>query len=465
MVKRRASAVLEKQRFKSWRTGAGPTTVSRPSRIGAKAISLAAKYAFPRAYQVGSMLHGAYSAYKGRGARSAGNKKGVAYGGKGQYRGKFSKARKNTKKMDPYLSKGFQSVTEVNGTVSDPDCVYIGHSSLSGVQTMEMICQVLLRKLFWKGMHWDCTNMGSILPGTDALSAAGWRLAIWRENKANGSIDRYTYDTTATDSISQIIGDRANGSNGTWATFFDVLADYAAGAVAGQDLNVLQPTRLILYGIDGNGTNFYNFRTDINLQNEIIHLRSRSEIKVQNRTKSAAGDSSTDNVASNPIVGRMYEFSSGAPRSKVDGVRLIEAISDKTGVLTARGASFLDNGLSVMKEPPNPKIFWNCTKSSKQLINPGDIKNSSIGYTRSCSLIKFLKAIRYGYSASGTGSKQINLVGKCQMLALEDMININSSENISIAYEVNRTTAVYLTSMYPKVAQGRLYQLTESNNP
>jgi len=367
--------------------------------------------------------------------------------------------------MDQYLSKGFISTTEVNGTVSDPNCVYIGHSAISGIQTMEMTLHALLRKLFWKCAKWDCTNIGTVIPGYDDGTSTGWKLMLYRVSQVTGVTSSWTYETGAADTIMYIVGDRANGTNGTWPAFYNVINDYAVGTNSVGTLNVDQPDRLALYKRDGNVTNFYHFMGDINLKNEVVHMKTSSTLKVQNRTKSASGDSSTDNVASNPIYGKLYEFSSGAPRAKVEGAFPISAVSDLTAVITARADQFSGAGSEIFREPPSPKIFWNCSKSKGQTIQPGDIKSTHLSFTKAQPFLKFVKNLNLGRSDIAAGQKQINLVGKSQLLALEDMININSTENISIAYEVNRTFACYLTTSNARAAQGHLYQLTESNNP
>lgn len=59
----------------------------------------------------------------------------------------------------------------------------------------------------------------------------------------------------------------------------------------------------------------------------------------------------------------------------------------------------------------------------------------------------------------------MKMMGKCTLIALEDMINVNVNQNISIAYEVNREEAMYLSTASITPAQGAFYQGTQSNNP
>jgi len=56
-------------------------------------------------------------------------------------------------------------------------------------------------------------------------------------------------------------------------------------------------------------------------------------------------------------------------------------------------------------------------------------------------------------------------MGRCALFALEDVINVNGAQNISIAYEINRQEGVYLSTTKNHQAQGRFFQMTQSSNP
>lgn len=381
----------------------------------------------------------------------------------GKYAGKV-KGKRIGRKLNPYLSYGFMNTVETNGTISDADCVYVGHSAMSGVSTLQLICQVLLRKLFKIGAKWHCTNMDAAIPGYTASGSDAWRVRLVRENKVTGAVSNFDYDLGVSESISSMVGDEAGGAPGTFPALFNTIRDYCTFQ-NGADQNVAVPVRLELYRKEANVTAFWQFAGDLVLEQEMVHLKFVSSMKFQNRTLAANDSPDAENVANNPLSGRVYEFDSGAPRARVDGVRFVETVNDWTGVLLARGAQF--SGALVMKEPPPPKIFYNCVKSKSIKIDPGDIKASYVRYETKQPLMRFLERMGLGTSATAFqgGRAQVKLPGKCAVVALEDMINVNAAQLINVAYEVNRVEMCYLSTMSPRPALGKLYQRTQNNNP
>jgi len=65
----------------------------------------------------------------------------------------------------------------------------------------------------------------------------------------------------------------------------------------------------------------------------------------------------------------------------------------------------------------------------------------------------------------GTGGNFKRIFGKSSLLAFEDVINVNVTYNIVIAYEVNRVYGCYLTTGKDTAALGARYQMTQNSNP
>ena len=106
-------------------------------------------------------------------------------------------------KIDPYLKKGFKNTCEITGIVSDPDCVYVGHSTTSGHQILMVILQSLLRKLFSK-VGLTITNVTDPLIGY-ILNTDGWRLQLTYQDTQNGNLQYDIHDTvTPNDNIYNI---------------------------------------------------------------------------------------------------------------------------------------------------------------------------------------------------------------------------------------------------------------------
>lgn len=381
----------------------------------------------------------------------------------GKYAGKFKKRYTRFLKTDYYRNYGFCNTTEITGTVSDPDCVYVGHSTTSGHRILTVFLQSALRKLYKQSANWTCTNITDPLLGYQG-AGDGWRLILFVKEVSTGVITQVTYDTTTTDTIARIVGDTAGGVAPSWPDLYNFWINYLQnGPPSGA---TQQPTRLALYQRDGNITSFYHFMGDIYFPNEVINLYIKSELKIQNRTLSASGSGDAEDVSNNPLIGRSYQFTSANPRPKVEGVDLIGTILDATGVITRRAAEFPAATQVIMREPPSSKIFWNCNKEGKVILEPGNIKKDVIYIKIKKPVYKFFQDLDWRPSSTSVASAlSMKGYGKSSLFALEDMINVNVSQNLSIAYEVNRVEMCYLSTSKQHPAQGGFYQNTQSNNP
>lgn len=381
--------------------------------------------------------------------------------------GKFKRPRKLSKKVNKYETKGFQNTTEVTGTVSDPDCVYIGASSISMTHAIELAACALLRQLFEKCVGIPVTDINTPLQGyyNSAYpfnNADGFRLQLtWMQvNNATGERE-ITYETSTTDSIKSIVGEAQLGVAGTWTGLMPKLIAWAARSNTASDVNSEVPLRLNLYRRDGNVTNFYMGSGGLDLRNTKIHYQSTCNVKLQNRSVSATGSASTDVVDANPLQGYLYQYKGGVPMFKnldqATGTLRINRMFDDGAVLVARAGSFGTRG-NIYKEPPTPRFFNNCVKSSKIKLAPGDVKTHFFSWTVTCNFLEFLHKIGCQVTAD-SGRQTISSPGKCILFALEEMLNVSSTHLIAVSYEINRVDKCYSTSSPYKVASGSFSQI------
>jgi len=372
----------------------------------------------------------------------------------GKYVGRFGRPKPLKSGDDGALNGGFVNTSEITGTVSDVNCVYVGHSVMSGNEVIENICYSLLRKLYKKGLQFNVTNIQEDLPD---LGVGGYTLRIERElMDATNTIQQFDYVPSGTITIQLIVGCALAGISPAWVTLLDVFKDYASGNSA-STVNLYCPTKLSLLR-----TANFDVLARINLKEEIVHVKVESLLKVQNRTLAADASADATDVSNNPLQGRLYQFGTGCPMTAVDYAPLINSIPDFTGAITVKSSTFSKTGFY---EPPLPKMFVNCVGSTGVRIEPGAIKVDKLYYTTSGSLLKFLIGMGYGIGPLGavsTLNRQMKLKGKCAMLALEDVINVNAAQDISIAYEINRKIGVYCSTMKPAVSMGFLAQATQS---
>lgn len=429
-----------------------------------RGLSTAAPYV---AAALGPYGRAAYTGYQlARGAYSVG--KALMRGGKrtsaprrsyhtlGGYGGKFKKATRKGKKsqMDIYASKGFIYTDEISGTVSDPDCVYITCKALSSYDVIRHAVQALLRKLFTKAGQ-TFVSPDQEISNTAFNVAAGYKVELEQQQLDTGVYTiNASYTTVDGDTLSSV-------ANAFYNSFLQYSAGYTTVPGAGNASNAIELIRMTLYNSDFNTTQGFQFVCNLDLRNERIHVIGKADIKVQNRTKSASSSSDAEDVSNNPLQGRMYMFN-GLPRLKNGAGYLLQDIRVDSGVQLVRAAQLTNTGF---KEPPSPNNFWNCTKSSAVRLAPGEIKKAVVYEKMNRPFLLWLKNMRVQYSTS-TGFYESQLGNrKCCMMAFEDMINVNLSENISIAYECNRQSGIYFTTVKNTSATWAVTNTSLSNNP
>jgi len=374
-------------------------------------------------------------------------------GGSSTYAGKLRPAKRN--KADPYVAKGFKHVVETSGVVTDPDCLYVGHASYTPRLALEMVAQTILRRLFEKAGLTITALSDPLFPnavnGTD-----GYFLRLEKISAA-GLVTAFNYGVPASASILTITGNVSNGIAPTWGDLGNVLYDYAVGEnpiVTNKGTD--EPMQIRLFNeVIGTLGSRYNSECVLNLRDMFVNFSASSDIKIQNRSLSAGGSTDTDQVSANPLYCKKFLFN-GVPRQK-DKTAMVKIPPSLTGVLTL-GA--FNAGNTYMKEPVSPKLFWNCTKSSTEVIQPGQIKSDKIKIYKDMRLLLFLRWI-------GLMEDSVRLTnsikGPFMMYALEDVINVNLLQVISIAYECNRVMGMFVYNRPRKFASGGVYQNTQDN--
>lgn len=431
-------------------------------RVAATALPYAANYVMPgsgNAIRFAGMAARYLKKKRYDSAKSSvkGKKKGKKYHTTGKYVGSFKRGgRKGVNEMKEYVAKGFVTTDEIAGTISDPDCVYVVHQALDPYLVIVYSVQALVRKLLMKcGVKVSSVN--EIIPGRAPEDARDWvfRLLGSQEGNSADEIIVFRIECSAGQSIASLV------SIGNFINpFMQYSSGYTTVAGTGNDSNTFELTRLQVY-MDNNGADQDFFIGEIDLREEIIHYNGKSELKVQNRTLAANSSADAEDVSNNPLEGRLYNFS-GVPKCKVYESFALNRIEVAKGVQLVRAAQLTGASLP-MKEPPLPKLFWNCIGASKVRLNPGDIKKTAVIANGSTKYLKWLKNIRLQYGASPFYSTYS--IFKSQMIALEDMINIVAANNVSCAYECNRTTSIYFSTLKNTSSLGGYSYTSYSNNP
>lgn len=392
-------------------------------------------------------------------------KKRKASGGMSSYYvGRFKKRRARKSREDIYMQRGFKNTLEVCGSVTDPDCVYVGHSTTSGHRILTIFLQAALRKLVEKSNGQQIGNMKEPLLGIFTGGATHLRFVLHIKTMTSGAIATVDKVCATTDSIYTLVGDSAVGVAPGWPDLYNYWVNYAMGAGGAVPGGSQMPYKLEMYS--GPNSTSYQLLGQLFFPRENINLWVTSNLKIQNRSKSADGDADADDVSRNPIQGKLYQFNSSVPRSVVNNIENIEVIPDATGVITERAADFPAESELTMREPPEFAFFRGLTKKGYVRLQPGSIKRDVLNWKLSMQCHKFFERLDWRpHTALYTTAYQMKAMGKCTLIALEDVINVNVLQNIDVAYEVNRVERCYLTTGKRTAAIGIMANIVQSDDP
>ncbi len=429
-----------------------------PSSVGRRALSAAAQgiaglHPYGRTAMAGyQVAKGLYNTFKGptRSVRNRGtqtspprgvkrNARGFSGASTGVYKGRFSKPKKIKRTIESLcLSQGMHTTVEQFGTISDPDCVFLSHSTGYINETGRVIAYALIRKIMTKA-GFKITNLFNVVAATNpnaGLNATevstGLRFVYTKKNAIVANYTNYTYDTTG----AQGFNDICNG----FTQLQDQVIDWFRNA------NNDEPYKIAVYRRDLTDlhTN-WNLAAEIFLADVSMELHFNSNLTIQNRTKAALqGDGTsaeqlqTDRVDAQPLKGMIYEFGHADHRVRHLGPQFAPVVIKDNAPFNC----MKDNGLKLIRggtyvggqEPFVPKYFSNVTKATPVMINPGDMKKTSFYHKFSGTLTNLIKRLRVVHwdtlSSNFTG-----MMGKSQMVCLEELMRTPSTNLITIAYE------------------------------
>lgn len=378
---------------------------------------------------------------------------------KGQYVGKFKTPTKTSgRKLLPYNKQGLVFVKELTGTVSDPDVVYIVNAVINSYDVITAVVGAALRILFEKAGIRITGFSDDIAPANMAVSRGEMTVRLLTMNKYSNAVVTYDEIVSAGTSLSTLVTAFFNPFI-LWASGFD---NSSGAGTAG---NLVEPQKFILYANQDADTSIQTQMSEINFDECEVSLHGSAQMKVQNRTKSATGSGDEQDVSNNPLQGRLYHFK-GVPRPKNNvlsnsstaQMAAFSALPVDVGVKTLVGAT--DFGTTDFKEPQPPTAFFNCTRSSFVRLEPGAIKQYDVKYDSVHAMPHLFKMLRVQYGINTSEYSTNYTIFPVQMIGLEDVINVNLLENISIAYEIERILAVKVSAKAKKFCRTSFKQVT-----
>lgn len=379
-----------------------------------------------------------------------------------KYGGKIGRVSKNSgRKFDSFNKRGVVYYEENQGTRSDTKAVYviggiIGHNNY----LINVICAILKKLLGKAGIR--CTGAEEVLEligvGSGTAGTNSMLIQLYSLDQGTGTVSLTTSVDTGTSTTLLTIAANFIVSFQNWSSGYDNTSS------AGDANNLVKPYAFILrVNALGVSTNLAEIRLD-----EVhVETMAKMSMRVQNRSLADSTENSADaeNVSNQPLEGRVY-YCSGIPRPKSS--EQATAIQRRFALLTTEtGVKAIAAATDVMTEMyhlPSPGFFSNCTRSAKLHIDPGELKHFSLYFYKSMGLESLMKKLRIQFSVTGTGYQSNYSMFPTFILGVEDMIQVDTSDTLSVAYSANRTVGVIVNEKKHQFYKTHLYENAIGNS-
>jgi len=417
-----------------------------------------------------SLKRKAVAAPEPRAVRRTGMSGGAGYAGRfptrvkraNPKRGAVTK-RKSRRRRAPYKKRGSRArggenyfaqygaiaTKEVSGTLTDGDCVYIGHSSLVPDECIRTVVYALVRALYKRAIGYEADNMKSVIPyktKSDGSQVGNGHSIIIKycTNMNLNTKDQSKIDITGESSTIVTVGDAIFGRFRDMSTASDTAKNQ----------------RLLWIEIVDDTTGHTRAHMDLTCMR--VNLFTKSELKIQNVTIPEVTATTEDNVNNVPLVGRSYHMSHWCPKTTDDDNSYLDTGIQTTGMITWRANQTSGVQYEAWKEPPPSKSFTNCTASSKIRLEPGTIRNHVSSTRKSMLLEDFLIAMAYNSTSVSNRNPRL---GTHDMFAMERLLQLEGVLPIKIVYECNNFTGAVVSSKRRVAIMQKVTYATQNSIP
>jgi len=416
----------------------GALTRSSAAQVARAAGGQLMRYAADRvlpgistAYDVGRTAYGLYKA--ARGGKKA---KRVSTGFTATSLGKFSSKKKkaSASKEALYSKTGYVIKRETNGEIAGESLVFLTHSSYVIDDLFKATWGAIIRKLFKKaGYEIDSIET---LPGrtpTDADSNTDiWKIVLERKSREGAPDNNFILTTGTTATLKSVAADVFSGT----------VAWFGSQGATATNSNT-EVTYIYLYD-NTKSAGEDRPLSSINLMNEKVMCYGKSNMTIQNRTATTAGQDA-DTVNQLPMIGKRYFFNTGVPQNRVPDVGPMCKMNFENGIFVGNNA-FL---VSSLREPPVATAFRNIKGYNGVKIMPGEMKYGKVYHEWKGTLQEMYKKFRRDTSIDlDPGAPFYSAIyyhpGTSELYALEHSINLTADSDLKAAFEVQHEIGVML---------------------
>jgi len=351
-----------------------------------------------------------------------------------------------------FAQYGAIGTKEVSGIITDPDCVYLGHSSLVPDDLLRTVVYAIVRKLMKQAIGYEADNLRSVIPYKTVAGAqvgSGYTITIkYSSNLFLNTKAQQSFVITDDNSSIMSVGD----------TIFSRFRDQSSGN------DVAKNERLLWIEVIDTADGHCRAHMDLTVMK--VTLFSKSELKIQNVSIPNAEAVTEDNVNNVPLIGRSYHLSQWCPKTSDDDNSVMDIGIQNSGVITYRAGQLSGVQYETWKEPPPSKAFVNCYASHKQRLEPGGIKSNMSVFRRTMLLSDFLEALAYNTGSGGPSNPNKNTkIGKHDMFAFERLIGLTGLLPIKINYECNFFMGATVSARRPAAIMQKIGFVVQNNLP
>lgn len=351
------------------------------------------------------------------------------------------KKKKNYKKTKNYKKKnkkeffgkrGFVQESDIYGTITDPNVVWLAHGDHIPDETAKLACAAIFRHGYEKAS-------GDFIEGITGLYKRPCTITLTVEDTSGG-------ETVITQVLAQN------------TTILSSVLFNTGNPVA---VRIIQLSVKTASFIHLRSIKFESTASAYTMDFTSMKMHYFSEVQMKMQNQSAVGtDNEADDVNAIPIQGTHIEFSSPFVFTK-NSVRelppgtgqsgTISAMQQNIGMLTCRGNRLQDDKLglggqgSITENVPNVGYFTRVKSSNNIKIHPGQLITRKSYMSGSLPVEKFFERVRSAETPPGLTVNSTGL-GKCNLYMFEKtMRSTVANASVKVAFEKQTLCGFYVT--------------------
>lgn len=347
--------------------------------------------------------------------------------------GKFRRQRRV--RVGKIAAYGAMIKTEYGGEVTDPECVFVGHSTCAPEKVLRVAVMAILRRLFKKAgidikafsdspREWVSPPSGASGVGNFIYYFSDGEVSAVTERQIGMGLSD-NYDDLATSIVSDMKTQFAS-VNQPHLHKFDLMLFTQNSVTAHPTVpHRLEASKLF------------------------VDLVLGSELTIQNRTIASTGGTGDEHrdatdVQNNPLEGYGYYCSGNSFRlaSRKSTTAFPEFGPDLTygqitQTYTTVNSNNAEDGANVIR-PPNAFFFKNTKRTQKHRVMPGTMKKSSLKWRKTYHINKLMRLLEHWFAANGVEGTSV-FIGSARMFAWEKLMHTRGATepDMIVGYECN----------------------------